>query len=117
MKKKKTQIFTEYVEKIDIVFSNEKSFQNVKDFCVKIEEYIRSPFFIETELTSNVKNVAMTAFAGAISVPFLALKGIAEMTSLGDGFSGGFAANATATFLNDETLTDSNYKKLLSFFV
>ena len=117
MKKKKTQIFTEYVEKIDIVFSNEKSFQNVKDFCVKIEEYIRSPFFIETELTSNVKNVAMTAFAGGISVPFLALKGIAEMTSLGDGFSGGFAANATSTFLNDETLTDSNYKKLLSFFV
>ena len=49
MKKKETEIFTEYVKIFYFVLSNEESFQKVKDFCNKTEEYIRSPLHIEAE--------------------------------------------------------------------
>ena len=127
MKKKKVEIFTEDVKNIDKVFSNEKSFRNVKDFCNKIEEYIRSPLNIQAEWTAFQKiGVGFSAIAGgaiaaSIVGPGLVSVGLTEVTSAGlvclGGFAGAFTAGATATLLNNDQLTDSNYKNALNFIV
>ena len=127
MKTKETEIFTEYVEKIDYVFSNEQSFRNVKDFCDEIEAYIRSPLYIEAERTVIQKiGVVFTAIAGAaifgfIAGPGLVLIGVPEATSAGlvclGGTAGIFTGGATATFLMNDQLTDCNYKNALNFIV
>ena len=127
MKKKNIEIFTENVKNIDNVFSNEKSFRNVKDFCNKIEEYIRSPLYIQAEWTAFQKIVvgfsaiAGGAIAASIAGPGLVSIGLAEATSTGLVYAGGFAgaltAGATATYLNNDQLTDSNYKNALNFIV
>ena len=127
MKTKETEIFTEYVEKIDYVFSNEQSFRNVKDFSDEIEAYIRSPLQIEAERTVIKKiGVVFTAIAGAaifgfIAAPGLLLIGVPEATSAGLVYLGGtagiFTAGAAATFLMKDQLTDCNYKNALNFIV
>ena len=127
MKKKETEIFTEYVKNFHFVLSNEESFQKVKDFCNKIEEYIRSPLHIEAEWTTiqmivvGFSVAAGAAFTGYIAGPGLVLIGLVEATSAGlacaGGAAGALTAGATATSLINERLTDSNYKNALNFIV
>ena len=118
MKKKETEIFTEYVRNIDYVFSNEKSFQNVKDFCNKIEKYIRTPLYIEA-CQATIENTAVSflaapdaAISGFIASPHLSIIGITEAMSRGM-----VAAKEAAPFLNNDQLTDFNYKSILYFIV
>ena len=108
MKKKITEIFTEYVKKIDFVFSNEKTLQYVNDFCDKIKEYIRSPLYIE-HVQSTPKTIGLSSILGVFVFPHLLL---ASPMCVGT-----FAVGTTSTFLNNEQLTDSNYKNVLSFIV
>ena len=127
MKKKETEIFTEYVKNFHFVLSNKESFQKVEDFCNKIEEYIRSPLHIEAEWTTiQMIVVGFSVAAGAvvtgyIAGPGLVLVGLAEATSAGlacaGGTAGALTAGATATSLINERLTDSNYKNALNFIV
>ena len=127
MRKKETEIFTEYVKNFHFVLSNEESFQKVKDFCNKIEEYIRSPLHIEAEWTTiqmivvGFSVAAGAAITGYIAGPGLVLIGLAEATSAGlacaGGAAGALTAGATATSLINERLTDSNYKNALNFIV
>ena len=127
MKRKEKEIFTEYVEKIDFVFTNEESFRNVKDLSDKIEEYIRSPLVIEAGWTAIQKiGVGFSVIAGAAIAGFIASRsrvsiGVPESNSTElifvGGAAGAFAAGATATSLINEQLTDSNYKNALNFIV
>ena len=127
MKKKKTEIFTEYVENIDHVFSNEESVRNVKKFCDEIEEFIRSPLFINARLTANQKiQIGLSAITGGAIAGFVVDRstvsiGLAEATSKGivclGGAAGVLAAGTTATYLSTDQLTDGNYKNALEFIV
>ena len=115
MKKKETEIFTEYVKNIDYVFSNEASFQNVKDFSNKIEKYIRTPLHIKACWTT-IENTAVNFLAapdavisGFIASPHLSIIGIAQVMSTG--------LVTAVPFLNNDQLTDCNYKNTLNFIV
>ena len=99
----------------------------MKDFCEKIEEYIRSPLLIEAEWTTiqmivvGFSVAAGAAITGYIAGPGLVLIGLAEATSAGlacaGRAAGALTAGATATSLINERLTDSNYKNALNFIV
>ena len=125
MKKIEVEIFTDYVKQIDYVFSHEKSYRNVIDFCLKIEEYIRSPLHLEAEWTSLRKIgvgfsvIAGAAIAGFIAGPGVALIGLAGATSNGlvSLGAGALASGAIETFLFKDQLTDGNYKNTLNFIV
>ena len=99
----------------------------MKDFCEKIEEYIRSPLLIEAEWTTiqmivvGFSVAAGAAVTGYIADPGLVLIGLAEATSArlvcAGGATGALTAGATATSLIKERLTDSNYKNVVNFIV
>ena len=132
MMKIEADMFTENRKNIHFVLSNEGFFQRVKDFCNKIEEYIRSPLHIEAEL-NNFQMIAVgssvvtgAAVAGWIASSSLALIGLATATGaatatatgglvLTGGAVGAITAGATASSLINERLTDSNYKVALNF--
>ena len=127
MMKKEADMFKEHGKNVHFMLSNEGFFQVVKDFCNKIEEYIRSPLHIEAEL-NNFQMIAVgssvvtgAVVAGCIASSSLTLIGVASATSGGlvltGGAVGAITAGATASSLINERFTDSNYKIALNFIV
>ena len=114
MNEKVTDILTDYNNNFNFLFSNEESFQKLKDFRNKIEDFIRSPLNIENEHAV----IGVTEYTGT---PSLTLIEKSEMSYTGPAFVKGTVSGSTSgaaqTDLINAQITNSNYKFILNFLL
>ena len=122
MKKVRT-MFDDSVKDFHFILSNEEAFGKVKEFCEKIENYLRSPMEIRAEMSVLQKIVfALTVGAGTAAVGYLAGPALV-MIGMGNSISavvfggllGGLTAGASANVLMQESFTDSVYENALKW--
>ena len=124
MKKVRT-MFDDSVKDFHFILSNEEAFGKVKEFCEKIENYLRSPMKIQAKWSVLQKIVfgltvtVGTAAVGYLAGPALVMIGIVNSISgtavVSGGLLGGLTAGASANALMQETFTDSAYENALKW--
>ena len=129
MRKKETEIFQEYAKKFNSVFSNEESYQKIKDFSDKIEEYISSALRIEAERPVIEKiwigfsigaGLLLTAFIAGPTLLVIGSNLTAEVMASGLAYAGVAVTEGAKVLLNlltKEQILESNYKSVLNFIV